>query len=180
MKGIVFTEYLEFVEDRFGYDLVDQLMSSCVLPSGGTYTAIGFYDFTELVQLLIKTCELTRQEPTFILNKFGWHLFSVFTKGYPQFFTSAKSSFDILSSLDSRIHPEVLKIYPDAELPRFDLEKRGKNELILIYRSSRKMSDFAEGLIEACMSHYNENGNIKSEKLDEHGEIIRFTITKTA
>lgn len=180
MKGIVFTEYLEFVEDNFGYNLIDELMTSMDLPSGGIYTAVGSYEFTELIQLLLKTCELTKKEPAFLLNKFGWHLFGVFTRAYPQFFTEARSSFDILSTLDDKIHPEVLKLYPDAELPKFDIEKHDQNELIMIYKSARRMSDFATGLIEACMAHFKEVGSIDKEQLDQHGETVRFIIKRTA
>ncbi|MEQ6120259.1 heme NO-binding domain-containing protein [Reichenbachiella sp. MALMAid0571] len=180
MKGIVFTEYLDFVEDNFGYDLVDRLITSCDLPSGGSYTSIGSYEFSELVQLLTKTSELTGKDSDYILQKFGWHLFGVFTKAYPQFFTAAKSSFDILSTLDDKIHPEVLKLYPDAELPRFEIEKMEENVLVMIYRSSRKMSDFAEGLIEASMSHFNEKGTVRTKQLDQNGEVVRFTINKTS
>jgi hypothetical protein len=180
MKGIVFTEYLEFVEDKFGYNIVDDLMTNIDLPSGGAYTAVGSYEFTELVQLLIKTCELTKKEPGFLLNKFGWHLFSIFTKSYPQFFIEARSSFDILSTLDDKIHPEVLKLYPDAELPKFDIESHSQNELVMIYKSARRMSGFASGLIEACMNHFGEKGTIDIEQLDQHGETVRFIIKRTA
>ncbi|MFY0606777.1 MAG: heme NO-binding domain-containing protein [Cyclobacteriaceae bacterium] len=178
MKGVVFTEYLEFVENSFGYDMVDELMNSCELESGGIYTAVGSYEFTELVQLLIKTCELSKKDPDFLLRKFGWHLFDYFTKGYPQFFATASTSFDVLSALDSTIHPEVLKLYPDAELPKFDIEKKGGDTLVMVYKSSRKMSDFAEGLIEACMHHFEEKGTIQTEKLDANGETVRFIINK--
>lgn len=180
MKGIVFTEYLDFVEENFGYDLVDQLVTKCDLASGGSYTAVGSYDFSEMHQLMVMTCEHTKKDPPYLLRKFGWHLFGVFTKGYPQFFTSANSSFDIFTTLDDKIHPEVLKLYPDAELPRFDIESLKPNQLIMCYRSSRRMGDFAVGLIEACMDHFNEAGSIKTDQLDKHGEIVRFTIEKTA
>lgn len=179
MKGIVFTEYLDFVEENFGYEIVDQLITTCDLPSGAAYTSIGSYEFDELVQLLIKTCEITKKEADYLLKKFGWHMFGLFTQSYPQFFTATESSFDILSTLDDKIHPEVLKLYPDAELPRFKIEKREENELVMIYRSSRKMGDFAEGLIEASMSHFNEKGTVQSEQLDQNGEVVRFTISKT-
>ncbi len=180
MKGVIFTEYLDFVENNFGYDMIDELMNTCDLKSGGVYTSVGSYEFQELVQLLIKTCELSKKQPEYLLRKFGWHLFSYFTKGYPQFFTSAKSSFDVLSALDDTIHPEVLKLYPDAELPKFDIESLDKDTLVMVYRSKRKMSDFAEGLIEACLHHFEENGSIQTEKLDANGEIIRFIINKNS
>jgi hypothetical protein len=179
MKGVVFTEYLEFVEDSFGYDMVDQLMTSCELESGGVYTAVGSYHFTELVQLLIKTCELSKKQPEYLLRKFGVHIFDFFTKAYPQFFTNSQSAIDFLSTLDDKIHPEVLKLYPDAELPKFEIERKEEDMLVMLYRSTRKMSDFAEGLIEACLNHFKEKGRIETEQLDAHGEVVRFTVTKT-
>jgi hypothetical protein len=180
MKGVIFTEYLEFIEDKFGYQLVDQLLSQSELKSGGVYTAIGSYDFNEMVTLLVKTCELTSEKPDSILRMFGRHVYHFFIKSYPIFFETARSSFDLLSTLDDKIHPEVLKLYPDAELPRFDTESMDETTLVLIYKSSRKMSDFAEGLMEACLDHFNEKGRIEKEQLDEHGEICRFTIIKTS
>ncbi len=180
MKGIVFTEYLDFVENEFGYDLVDELITTCDLPSKGAYTAVGSYDFLEMVQLLRSTSERTQKEPGYILQKFGWHLFDVFKKSYPQFFTSANSAFDILSSLDDKIHPEVLKLYPDAELPRFEIERQSTDEMVMVYRSTRRMGAFALGLIEASMAHFGEKGNVVMDQLDTDGEVIRFTIQKGA
>ena len=180
MKGIVFTEFLDFVEDSFGYELVDELITSLDLPSGGSYTSVGSYEFTELVQLLTKTCELTKIEPKEALRLFGWHLFEVFTKSYSHFFHDVHSSFQIFSSLDNKIHPEVLKLYPDAELPKFEIEKHESNELVMIYRSSRRMADFAIGLIEACLDHFNEKGEISLENLDPNGEAVRFRISKSS
>lgn len=180
MKGVVFTEYLEFIEDKFGYNIVDQLLSQTDLKSGGVYTAIGSYEFNEMVTLLIKTCELTNENPDNILRMFGRHVYYFFIKSYPAFFKSARSSFDLLSNLDDKIHPEVLKLYPDAELPKFETERMDETTLVMVYKSSRKMSDFAEGLMEACLNHFNEQGTIEKEQLDEHGEICRFTIIKTS
>lgn len=179
MKGVVFTEYLEFVEINFGYDMVDQLMTSCELKSGGIYAAVGSYEFTELVQLLIKTCELSKKQPEYLLRQFGKHMFDFFTRAYPEFFVNAQSAFDVLSTLDDKIHPEVLKLYPDAELPKFDIEKKEDDMLVMVYRSSRKMSDLAEGLIEACLNHFEEKGSIQTEQLDTNGEVVRFIISKT-
>ena len=52
MKGIVFTEFLEMVEDRFSLDMVDDLIDDCDLPSGGVYTAVGTYSHEEIVALV--------------------------------------------------------------------------------------------------------------------------------
>jgi len=44
MKGIIFTEFLEMVEDRFSPEIADRIIEAADLPSGGAYTAIGTYD----------------------------------------------------------------------------------------------------------------------------------------
>ena len=51
MKGVVFTEFVEFAEEEFGLGVADDMISRCTLPSGGAYTAIGTYDHRELVQM---------------------------------------------------------------------------------------------------------------------------------
>jgi hypothetical protein len=52
MKGIVFTELLELIEIRFGYQMVDKIIIDSALESNGIYTAVGEYDDHELVQLI--------------------------------------------------------------------------------------------------------------------------------
>lgn len=44
MKGVVFTEFIEMVEGRFGLAMVDRIIEAAQLPSSGVYTAVGTYD----------------------------------------------------------------------------------------------------------------------------------------
>ena len=52
MKGIVFTEFLELVEEKFGIEMVDEIITASNLESGGAYTAVGTYKFVEMINLL--------------------------------------------------------------------------------------------------------------------------------
>jgi hypothetical protein len=58
------------------------------------------------------------------------------------------------------IHVEVLKLYPDAELPSFRVEQRGDDTMTLTYRSNRHMSPLAVGLIEGAAAHYGRRVHI--------------------
>jgi len=51
---------------------------------------------------------------------------------------------------------EVRKLYPDAELPRFQASRRADGGLNLLYLSSRHFADLAEGLIEGCAEHFKQ------------------------
>lgn len=65
-------------------------------------------------------------------------------------------SFCFLSSIEGIIHTEVLKLYPDAELPRFHIEHHDAKRLSMRYESMRHFEDLAEGLITACVLHFGE------------------------
>ena len=54
MKGIVFTEFLEMVEQKFSPELVDLIVEEAELPSGGVYTTVGTYNHGEMIRLV--TC----------------------------------------------------------------------------------------------------------------------------
>jgi len=41
MKGIVFTEFLDLVEEKFGMEMVDKIITQSELESEGAYTAVG-------------------------------------------------------------------------------------------------------------------------------------------
>lgn len=175
MKGMVFTEFLDMVEETFSIDMVDDIIDAANPKSGGAYTSVGVYDHQELVDMVIALSERTDIAPDDLVKAFGQHLFKVFFEKFPSFFKDINDSFTFLSSVEDYIHPEVKKLYPDAQLPRFDCQREG-NTLNMIYHSSRHFSDLAEGLIIACARHYGEQVEVKREMLDENS--ARFQITR--
>ena len=52
MKGIIFTEFLEMVEEKFGYEVVDEIISKSELKSNGIYTSVGTYAREEMMVLV--------------------------------------------------------------------------------------------------------------------------------
>ena len=149
MKGLIFTEFIEMVEAKFGLDTVDNIIESCDLPSGGSYTAVGTYDHQEISDLVTALSKLKEIPVPDLLKVYGEHLFSRFAVLYPQFFTSQKdNAFDFLADVQDYIHVEVKKLYPNAELPHFEISRRGAGTFTMIYRSTRHLEDLAEGLIQ--------------------------------
>ena len=58
MKGIVFLECLDMVAERFIPEMTDRLITAAV-PSDGASTAVGTYDYHEIVQLVTQLSTLT-------------------------------------------------------------------------------------------------------------------------
>ncbi|GAB3569753.1 heme NO-binding domain-containing protein [Spirosoma luteolum] len=178
MKGIVFTELLEMVENKFGYQLVDELLTESNLPSGGIYTTIGTYDHAEMVTILHKLSQHTGLTPSELLRAYGQYMFTSFSRIYRPFVERADSAFALLNSVQHYIHVEVRKLYPDAELPHFSMEHPSDSQLVMLYESERKMADFAHGMIEGCLTYYGESATVTKTDLSGDGSVVRFDIQK--
>jgi hypothetical protein len=75
MKGFIFTNFVEFVEANHGLEMVDEMITSCNLPSEGIYSPFNSYDFDELVSLLTYVSEKTKVNPKILLEQFGIFVF---------------------------------------------------------------------------------------------------------
>ena len=116
MKGVVFTEFLEMVEERFSPETADRIIEASNLSTDGAYTAVGTYDYEELAQLVNHLSAETGIAAAELLRSFGHRLFQHFHRGYNTFFDGIDSSFDFLKKVESYIHVEVRKLYHDAEI----------------------------------------------------------------
>ena len=182
MKGIVFREFIDMVEDQFLLETADTIIAASELSTAGAYTAVGTYPHSEMVSLVVNLSKQTGQPVPALLNHFGRHLFKRFTVIHPQYVTSYQSAFELLKQLDGNIHVEVKKLYIDAELPSFTYEALPDGGMHFDYRSHRALADFAEGLIEGCIAHFGHAITVSRTDLpaDEQGAHTRFTLTRSA
>lgn len=179
MKGVVFTEFMEMVEARFSADMVDDIIDDARLPHGGAYTAVGTYDHREIVELVAALSKRSGLGVGDLLKVFGEHLFGRFVVGYPHFVDGATDAFAFLAGIEDVIHAEVRKLYPDAELPHFDVEHHDDHRLVLLYDSHRHMEDLAEGLIRGCLRHFGVTAQLSRETVGRGAEgRERFTLSR--
>lgn len=179
MKGVVFTEFLEMVEDKFSANMVDDIIDDADPASGGIYTAVGTYPHEEIVSLVGSLSKQTDIAVPDLVKIFGEHLFGRFTVLYPDFFTDKTDVFDFLESVETYIHIEVKKLYPDAQLPTFDTRREGNNTLIMYYNSPHPFATLADGLLKGCIAHFNIEANITMiDRSEGQGTSAEFHIVK--
>lgn len=169
---------VEMIENEFGIEVLDQVIEEAELESKGAYTAVGNYPDSELhsiLNVLGKIKGLSAQE---ILMGFSNCFFHMLTRQYLVFFDAHKTSFEFLSTLDDYIHPEALKLYPDAITPGFRPNRIDENTLELVYTSKRKLPVLARGLINQTARYYNEDLDVQEELVEEDGSIVKFTLTR--
>lgn len=179
MKGIVFTEFLEMVEDTFSPAVADEMISSSNLPSNGFYTTVGTYDHKEMVEMVTQLSRLTDVPIGDLLEKYGVYLFTRLIEGYPAFLNGINDSFEFLKTIEDHIHVEVMKLYPEAELPRFKYEQPDEQTLILRYASPRGLGAFAYGMMEGCFAYFEEDVEVLQKDVsNEKEQIIEFTLKR--
>ncbi|MCB0062945.1 MAG: heme NO-binding domain-containing protein [Caldilineaceae bacterium] len=180
MKGMIFTEFLEMVEETFSLEMIDKIIENAALPSGGAYTAVGTYHHSEMVQLVTNLSQETGIAIPTLLQSFGERLFQSFAVKYAHFLEHAPSAFDFLEQLESYVHAEVKKLYPEAELPSFECARCAEHEMTMLYRSHRSLGDVAHGLIIGCFRYFEEDVQIRREDASNgRGTMERFTLTAT-
>lgn len=178
MKGIVFTEFLELVDETFSPDLTEELILECELPSGGAYTAIGTYDHRELITLVVALSKRTEIPVPVLVKTFGKHLFKSLVRSFPVLVDAKQDLFDFLHSVENYIHVEVRKLYPEAQLPKISCEQSNADRLVLHYQSRCPFAHLAEGLIEESAVYFKTAVEIERRDDGSADTAASFAITK--
>ncbi|AHF02058.1 heme transporter CcmB [Thiomicrospira aerophila AL3] len=176
MKGMVFTEFLDMVEEKFSADMVDDIIDDTNPPSGAAYTAVGTYDHNELVNMVTALSKRTEIPADTLVKIFGEHVFSKFATSHQQFLVGVPNALAFLAGIEDIIHAEVIKLYPDAQLPKFKCTFIDDATLVMDYQSPRHFADLAEGLIKGCGKHFGDTLSVDRD--DIHQDLTRFTVRR--
>jgi hypothetical protein len=177
MRGFVFTEFVEVVEERYGMGVADQMIAATESGCGGAYVAVDTYPAEEFVGLVTSLASIVDAEPASLVESFGEHLFPRLADLYSHLLVGLDDPFDFLERLDGHVHFEVQKLEPEAELPHFDFERTGSDEALLTYRSQRALPHFAQGLLRGCFRHFGRGIEIRStDRSDGAGTLVEFEI----
>ncbi len=182
MKGIVFREFSDMVENQFGEAMMDDLIETTSPASGGSYTTVGTYHHGELVAMVGVLSQRTGIGSATLVHAFGKHLATFFSNKFPSFFDDCPNTFEFLKKVDNHIHVEVRKLYPDAELPKFTYIQHSELDFELIYESQRDFSHLAHGLIEGCMEYFKEAFQILryDVPIDDYNTKVLFKLRRLA
>ncbi|MDA9557054.1 heme NO-binding domain-containing protein, partial [Vibrio sp.] len=74
MKGVIFTEFLDLVEQQFGLSTLDQILDEC--EDEGIYTSVGTYDHRDLVKLIVALSKKTEISAEDLQQVYGKSIFS--------------------------------------------------------------------------------------------------------
>jgi hypothetical protein len=169
MKGLILNELVELIDHE--------------LPGAGgrigevAYSPLANYPDDELLALVGRAGDAAGLPPSEILRRLGSRLFRTFATLYPVFLDGVESAFDLLGGIETSVHGEVKKLYPDAEFPDFEVRARARGQLEMVYRSRRPLADLADGLIRGCVAWFGDPIDVERRDLDDgDGRAARFVL----
>ena len=166
MKGIIFTSFVEFTEQKFGMEFVDKMLDLKANTTGGAYTAVGTYPSAELLDMVVYACEKKGIDVAETSIEFGKFTFGILVERYTHLVSEYQSAIDCLYHVDQTIHKNVQKLYPDAELPSMHAVLNTASTILeLNYHSTRPLMYVAYGLIQGCVKHYGDSVTIEMTDL---------------
>lgn len=154
MKGAIFIALNQVVEEAAGIGAWEQLLDRVQPASGGVYISVESYPDEELFALVKELSVITALPQSLLIRNFGEALFAILNSKYPQFTQAQPDFFEFVKSVDGTIHKEVEKLYHNPNLPSMDCEQRSDSEMLVHYRSPRKLCTLAHGLFAGAASHY--------------------------
>lgn len=130
--------------------------------------------------MVTKLSETTGLQINDLVQTYGKYLLSRFVALYPVFFQDVPDCFAFLESIDNHIHVEVHKLYPDADLPRFETKRVNDKTFEMLYRSQKPFGKLAHGLIEGALEHFGEKAEIEAiDETDPNAALSQWTFKVT-
>ena len=168
MKGIIFTVLNELVEEKFGFLAWENMLTQT--GDDGIFAAPDTYEDERLFALVGALAEESGLPAEALLRAYGEYAVPKFAEFYPVFFEQAGSLKEFLLSVDSIIHVEVQKLYPEARLPSIWYDGTGDQTVVMNYQSDRKLCVLAEGLITGAAAYFGNSITIEQAQCQHRGD----------
>jgi hypothetical protein len=167
MKGIIFNVAEEVVSAAHGVEVWEAVLERAGLP--GSYTSLGSYPDDDLHRLIAAGSDVLDVPPADVLRAIGFGAMPLLAARYPDFFTGHVTARSFVLTLNDIIHPEVAKLYPGVDVPEFDFDDSDPNDLVITYRSARRLCALAEGFLLGAAAQYGEHARLYQERCMHDG-----------
>lgn len=154
MKGIVFNLLEQFITEKMGGEKYEEILAGCPLKTREPFVGPGSYPDEDLMALVNMTVEKMGVELPEALRAFGRFCVPKLAERFPIFMSPHNHPKPFLKTVGSVIHVEIKKLYPDAEPPSLTYDDPAPGQLIIRYKSKRRLCRFMEGLIDGVADYY--------------------------
>lgn len=177
MRGIMFTEFTAFAEEKFGLVACQKVLDQAALSTDGSYTNVGNYPYSDLEAIVVTLVDMVDDlDAEQLLFDFGYWLAGRFRTSYASFFEEHDNALSFLASIDDHIHVEVRKLYPDSVPPRVFLTKESDDRYVLRYESHRPLAAVALGLTQGSLDAFGGVWRIVEKQVASAGNEMTLAL----
>lgn len=157
MHGTIMGEMKKFVNDEFGFGTWSTLLEEAGF-EGKRYSPTENYPDSDAVDILEAASSVTGHSVAELQYKFGCYLGPSLLETYSGLIDDDWNTLDLIEHTEDKIHTEVRKRTESAAPPDLgDVDRVSEDELILHYRSDRKMCPLAKGIADSVAEFYGES-----------------------
>lgn len=170
MKGVVFNLLEEFICERYGDEVYEEILDAAALETREPFIGPGTYPDADLLALVQQACDQTELSATEMIRGFGKFSFPRLAEAHPTFLEGLDDAKSFLQTVHDVIHVEVRKLHPGAYLPVLEYQDPGPDRLVMIYRSERQLCAYAVGLVEGVAAYYHEQIELEHVRCTHRGD----------
>ncbi len=170
MKGIIFNVVEQTICAEHGMQTWDMLLTSSGLPGG--YSSLGDYPDEDFYRLIAVGSQALGSPPEELTRHLGQSALVGLAERYPHFFAPHTTTRGLLLTLNDVVHAEVRKLYPHANPPEFSFTDTPEGDLLVEYRSARRLCAFADGMIVGAATHFGESVVVRHQLCTSSGDEL--------
>jgi predicted hydrocarbon binding protein len=167
VHGFIFSEIKKYVETKF-----DRATWVAILENAGLtkkeYENFREYGDEEAVAIVGTASEMTGIAVADVLEDFGFFLGGDLLKVYRPIIDREWKTIDFLSNVEETIH-HVVRTRNQARPPALVCNRLGPKEVMILYRSPRKMCALARGIARGVAEYYGEEVTLNEESCMHQG-----------
>ena len=142
MYGLILSELRKYVEARRGRDAWNRLLEAAEL-QGTIYFPNRAYSDEEVTGILDEIAQEGRTTVNWVLEDFGEFI-----------------AADLIEHTEETIHRVIRSTDPGAKPPKLECRTAGRDEIVILYRSARRMCAFAKGIVRGLAACFREEVRI--------------------
>ncbi|PHV69210.1 chemotaxis protein [Sporanaerobium hydrogeniformans] len=158
MKGTVVATWIKTCKKLYGEEMVEQALEKVGWQTPKIFSPIENVEDERVKQFILHLAEKSKTPPSDLWHLIGKDNILAFHAAFPSFFKH-HTMYSFLKSLFD-IHVVMTKKFEGAKPPLVSITPVSKTEALFTYQSPRGMFDYFYGLLDGCMSFFNEKVTI--------------------
>lgn len=169
MHGIIHSELKGYVTSALGTDGWREVAQRAGV-SETDYVSRQSYPDADVPAIVAAASTLSGQPAAALLRAFGAYLAPTLLSVYRPFVKSQWRTLDLIEQTESTMHRAVRLRDPGAAPPMLSVRRVSPHEVLVDYRSARRLCEVAEGIITGVAAHYGERVDISQSECMLRGD----------